>query len=508
MWRSLLLVPLLALVALPVAAQSPSEASGLLAADAGPSRDTLTNRPVTFEVAVPSTSDTTPPPDILWDFGDNSRTTGAKVTHVYTRPGTYTLRLRLSAATEVSEDTTEVRVYERFIILLADHTAPADQLELRRQQAAKEGILLLILQSQSSGPEAVTEEELSQQLVNVGSDLGRAFLLVAWTDGSVGANTISKFAQHIHRSASAPGSDLSLSDKGIMLLSDTRFGVLTPTAQTAFDQLQPAYVLLTGPPALELILSAKTSEEAKTKIFTSPIEYRLLGTFSTRTVRDIGITNFMSFGLSFLINRGVPISSIILVLMLPIIATILAFARQVIGIKAFGLVTPTMTTLSFLVLGLQYGLIVFATVLICGTLTRLILRRLRLLYLPRMALVLTSVSLGILLFLGLGIALDAATVSAFSVFPALVLIILAEEFIAVQFSSGARAAFTITAWTLVLSIAGYYLVSSEFLRTLILSYPELILFTIPINLGLGRWTGLRLTEYFRFRQLLRYVRTP
>jgi len=74
----------------------------------------------------------------------------------------------------------------------------------------------------------------------------------------------------------------------------------------------------------------------------------------------------------------------------------------------------------------------------------------------------------------------------------------------VQFTSGARSALTITAWTLLLSIACYYIVSWELLRTIVISYPEVIILGIPINILLGRWSGLRVTEYFRFRKLLRY----
>jgi len=192
--------------------------------------------------------------------------------------------------------------------------------------------------------------------------------------------------------------------------------------------------------------------------------------------------------------------------MLPVIATILAFARQVIGIKSFGLITPAMTTLSFLVMGLQYGLIVFVVIVLSGTLTRSVLRRLRLLYLPRMALVLTSVSLSLLLLLAIGVANDQSSVLSFSIFPALILTILAEEFIAAQFKLGVRPAMTLTIWTLILSTVCYFTVSSELFRTLILSYPEIILLSIPINIALGQWSGLRITEYFRFREILRYAK--
>jgi hypothetical protein len=267
--------------------------------------------------------------------------------------------------------------------------------------------------------------------------------------------------------------------------------------------------VLARPQVLDLLLATTSAEEAKEALMSSPLEYRLLGTFSARTTFDIGPTNFMSFGINFLVNRGVPINSIVLILMLPIIATILAFARQVIGIKAFGLLTPAMTSVSFLVMGLRYGLIVFITILAVGTATRFIMRKLRLLYLPRMALVLTSVSLALLVLLGLGTvsASDRTSILSFSIFPALILTILAEDFIAAQFKSGLRVALTVTAWTLALATTCYVIVSSEIFRTLILSYPEIILLAIPLNIILGGWSGLRLTEYFRFRELLRHGNT-
>jgi hypothetical protein len=123
-----------------------------------------------------------------------------------------------------------------------------------------------------------------------------------------------------------------------------------------------------------------------------------------------------------------------------------------------------------------------------------------------MALVLTSVSLSLLLLLGLGLANNQSSILSFSIFPALILTILAEEFIAAQFKLGVRSALALTAWTLVLSTICYFIVSSEIFRTLILSYPETILLAIPLNIALGQWTGLRITEYFRFRELLRHAK--
>jgi phage baseplate assembly protein gpV len=473
----------------------------ILTAEAGPDRQVLVGEAISFD-----SSGTTMPPEetiqeVFWDFGDGVRTTGEQVTHSWARPGSYTVTMRVTSDGSSSEDTTKVQVFDRAVLLVADTSTPADQIELRRAEAASQGILIVVLRAHSDGPEAVVEDDLTQQMINAETEISRSDLIIVWTRGSSGVNVLSKVAQHLRQD---PSQASRLRTKGIVIISETSLRVLAPTAQNVFDQLQPAYVLLTRPAALELLLRDPTTEAAKNTVLASPIEYRLLGAFSARTVSDISVTNFMSFGLSYLINHGVPVSSIVLILMLPVIATILSFTRQFVGIKAFGLITPTLTTLSFLVMGLRYGLIVFAAVLLAGTLTRLLLRGLRLLYLPRMALVMTSVSLSILILLGIGVTIDPAQILAFSVFPALILMILAEEFIAVQFKSGAKSAFTITAWTVALSILGYYIVSWELLRILLLSYPELILLTIPINILLGRWSGLRLTEYIRFRQLLRY----
>lgn len=493
----------LALAPLAVLAQDEAAPTPALQADLGAERSALVQQPAAFDVTRSTLPEDTSVQSVAWDFGDGNRGTGEKVTHTYTRPGTYTVTAKIVTANDSAEDTTTVRVFSQATVLIADTSAPEAQLALHAQQAAENGLWLVVLRAKGGGPEVLIEEELARQVLDVRETVRASNLILTWTSGGVGANVLSKVSQHVRQTEGLPLADLGLSAKGIIMLSETPFAVLAPTAQSTFDQLQPAYVLLTRPPALELLTKPLTSEEARTAIFNSPLEHRLLGSFSARTVRDIGPTNFMSFGINFLVNRGVPVSNIILILMLPVIATILSFSRQVIGIKAFGLITPAMTALSFLVLGLKYGLLVFAAVLLAGTLTRLLVRKLHLLYLPRMALVLTSVTIAVLLLSGIGVATNNVNVLGFSVFPILILMLLAEEFISVQFTSGAKQAFTITAWTLALAIACYFIVSWELLRTLVLSYPEITLLAIPLNIAIGRFTGLRLTEYIRFRKLLR-----
>lgn len=214
----------------------------------------------------------------------------------------------------------------------------------------------------------------------------------------------------------------------------------------------------------------------------------------------------MSFITQYMVNQGVPQETVVLLLMLPIVATIIAFARQIIGIKGFGIYTPLILSFAFLSTGLKYGLLFFITILSVGTLARFLVKRSRLLYLPRIAIVLALVALAILTIFWLGAYTDRKGLIAASVFAILIMITLVEKFIAAQIERGARKAIILTTETLVLSIICYWVASWLWLQNVVFLYPVWIfLIAIVINIFLGRWTGLRFYEYFRFRELIKYV---
>ena len=210
--------------------------------------------------------------------------------------------------------------------------------------------------------------------------------------------------------------------------------------------------------------------------------------------------------IAFFAEQGVPIQTVTLLLMLPIVATLVAFFRQVVGIKAFGIYTPSIITFALLAFdpnGLKYGIAIFVSVILVGMVTRLALKRFRLLYLPRVAITLSIISLAILIILVIGGIYNRTGLAAISIFPLLIMITLAEKFVATQIEKGSRVAFLLAIETLLISIVGYFLVSWDALTALLLSYPWIVLLTFLINFSLGKWTGLRVTEYFRFRKIFR-----
>jgi len=209
----------------------------------------------------------------------------------------------------------------------------------------------------------------------------------------------------------------------------------------------------------------------------------------------------------YMTTQGVPELSLVFFLMLPVVATVISFARQVIGIKAFGLYVPLIITFAFLATGIKYGIIIFLLTLIVGTMMRFILRKIRLLYLPRMALTLITITISIYVLFLIAIYLDKTAFIQVAVFPVLILVILSEKFIATQIHRDNRVAIILTLETLILSIICYYLITWPGFQQFALSYPLIIIGgTIIINLLLGRWTGLRFTEYFRFKEVIRQIK--
>lgn len=210
--------------------------------------------------------------------------------------------------------------------------------------------------------------------------------------------------------------------------------------------------------------------------------------------------------INFFLSKGVPFETALLILMLPIIATLITFLRQVIGVKAFGIYTPLIITFAFLATnGIKYGIGIFVAVILTGMLMRIALKPFRLLYLPRVAIMLSVVALIILAMLALGGTLKRTGLASVSIFPILIMITLVEKFIAVQIEKGNKTAVLLALETLAISVLGYYIASWSALIRLLATYPWIVLLTVPINIFLGKWTGLRVQEYFRFREVIKRI---
>ncbi len=214
------------------------------------------------------------------------------------------------------------------------------------------------------------------------------------------------------------------------------------------------------------------------------------------------LSGALSNGVDFALRSGVPEKTMILILALPLVVTIVSFSRQVIGFRVFGIYLPSILAIVFLDIGLKYGLILFAMIITIGTLMRFLMRRYRLLYLPRMAITLTTIALAMVGFLVIAGYYDFTNIAQATVFSMMLMIILAEKFIEAEIEKGLLETIKLTVETLIISIGAVLLVRWPLLQNYLLSHPEVILLVIIFNMSVGRWTGLRLREYVRFQDVI------
>lgn len=204
------------------------------------------------------------------------------------------------------------------------------------------------------------------------------------------------------------------------------------------------------------------------------------------------------------ITSGVSESTVVLLLLLPLVASLVGVFRHLIGFRGLGIFIPTALALAFYVAGIGIGLLLFGVILLAATVARRLFRKLRIHYLPRMALLLWLVSLTILSLIFISPYFGLSQLTTISIFPILILILLAEEFIEVQMGKSLREATRLTGETVLIALAGYLVLNFRPLQRLAFHQPIwVILIPLVINIFVGRFTGLRLLEYRRFRKLMK-----
>ena len=467
----------------------------------GEDRKAAVGRPVLFDGSL-STNPLEGTLTYTWDFGDGTSGSGQDITHIYEKSGEYLVTLTVANAQDRATATLKVTIFDKLVVLIADTTLNADQKKDLTNRYGRRGILLSVIEDQSTDPSYLIEENFVKQLKQDTEDLKRADLIVDWTANHIGLDALGQVVQE----GGAP--EVHFANKAIVVVGSTSKS-LAKVAQSSFNVIRPEYILLANDTTMDILVGQYDSEAILPFLSSAAPDqtYRIVGVHSERALSALRPWNFMSYAITYMVNRGVPTSTIILLLMLPIVATFVTFAKQMIGVKAFGIYTPTIITMAFLATGLWYGLIVFFVTLLVGSLTRILLRKLRLLYVPRIAIILSVVSLSILVIFALSAEQRAIALSSIAIFPILILVSLVEKFVNAQIENGFSIALKLSAETLVLSILGYFIVNWETLRVFILAYPEVILLTLVINFALGRWTGLRISEYIRFREIRRYLKS-
>lgn len=199
---------------------------------------------------------------------------------------------------------------------------------------------------------------------------------------------------------------------------------------------------------------------------------------------------------------GISQSLLKIILMIPIGALVTVIWRNIIGVETFGTFLPALIAAAFRETGFIWGAVGFVLIIVISYIVRKSLEWVRLLHSPKMGIMLTTVVIVMMTTTVIGVRLNLFELAHITLFPIAILAITAERFAIIEMEQGAMKAIKMLGVTLMVVAACFVTMESLFLQSLMLAFPELLFVVIALNLWIGKWIGVRVIEYIRFRSLV------
>jgi hypothetical protein len=191
-------------------------------------------------------------------------------------------------------------------------------------------------------------------------------------------------------------------------------------------------------------------------------------------------------------------------LLLPIAAFIVCIYRNIVGLHSFGTFAPALVGLAFRDLHSMPGLLVFVSIVLVGWVMRRVLDHFHLLQVPRTAFLL---SLVVLVLIGAIVTANhqsppVAATQYVSLFPMVILTGMIERFWTLETEDSTASSFRTLLGTMWIAASIALLLSVHALVNHMFRFPETLGLIMAGQLLLGRYTGYKLSELFRFRDFV------
>ncbi len=214
------------------------------------------------------------------------------------------------------------------------------------------------------------------------------------------------------------------------------------------------------------------------------------------------IREFTPISLWGIVESGViPKKALHLLLLLPVGGLLIAFLRNVVGVKTFGVFLPVLIAFSLLHTGFISGVLLFVSLILLVGLIAYPFDKVGLLYTPKLVISLTIMVGLIIITTLIGVKYNITWLTTLTFFPTIILTIAAERFSKAIIEDGYKLAIDKLLQTLLATTICYALLSWPALPSVLIIFPECILLIISLAMLLGRYIGIRWVEFYRFRPL-------
>ncbi|MEY6431376.1 inactive transglutaminase family protein [Thioalkalicoccus limnaeus] len=188
-------------------------------------------------------------------------------------------------------------------------------------------------------------------------------------------------------------------------------------------------------------------------------------------------------------------------LLVPVGALVVVFLRLFVGIRTSGTFMPVLIALAFIETTLLVGLALFIVLVSIGLWIRSWLSRLNLLLVARVSTVVIVVILLMAMFALVSYKLGIHQALTVTFFPTIIIAWTIERMSILWEEDGPHEVLIQGGGSLLVAVLAYLVMTTRIVEHLTFNFPELLVSLLAVIILIGRYTGYRLSELYRFRDL-------
>ena len=188
-------------------------------------------------------------------------------------------------------------------------------------------------------------------------------------------------------------------------------------------------------------------------------------------------------------------------LLIPIGALVVVLLRVFIGLKTSGTFMPVLIAMAFVQTGLISGIVMFFLVVATGLLMRQYLSSLNLLLVTRISAVLIIVVGIMIAFAIFSYKLGIQENITITFFPMIILAWTIERMSILWEEDGPKEVMIQGSGSLIVAILAYFAMKNSIIAYITFNFPESLLIILSLIILIGRYSGYRLSELYRFASM-------
>jgi len=259
-------------------------------------------------------------------------------------------------------------------------------------------------------------------------------------------------------------------------------------------------ILLDESSKYEILKQPENIEVLKVEIKNNNYEF-----LNLNTKTEINSFLFLSKFINNLSNSWFSTQNIYLLLIIPFLLLWVSIFKHLIWLSPAWILIPTSLTLLFFKLSFIPIIILIIILLLINLFLSKIIIKYSLHYTPKITLI-TIINIIILIIaINIGIQQNYINININDIMLIIFFILISEKLIHIIISKEFWEYKNTLLNTFIFTIISYLFFNITIIKTFILTYPETIILLIPIAFLIWRFTWLRITEYFRFREVIKWI---